>query len=157
MKRIYFSLMTLLVIVLGSVRTVSAQEWTSEQKDVWAGVEKYWSVAAAGDAQAFLAYFDESYKGWDNQSPVPESKANTSKWVEYGFKNHKPLIYTLSPVAIWVKGDFAYVHYFYAEVDKNTETGKNENNSGKWTDILMKKDGKWVLIGDHGGKASKDQ
>lgn len=156
MKRVSLFLVTLVVVVLASVCTASAQEWTNEQKEVWSGVEKYWSVAATGDAQAFLAYFDESYNGWDYQSKAPQSKSNTAKWIEYGFKYHKSQIYTLTPLAIWVKGDFAYVHYYYNEVDKNTETGKTENNSGNWTDILMKKDGKWVLIGDHGGRTSKE-
>lgn len=155
MKRVNLFLVTVMVFVLTSVGSVSAQEWTSEQKDVWAGVEKYWAAATSGDAQAFLAYFDDSYKGWNTVSPVPQSKANTSKWVEFGMKNSKNLVYSITPLAIWVKGDFAYVHYTYAEVDKNNETGKNESEAGNWTDILMKKDGKWMLIGDHGGRTSK--
>lgn len=155
MKRVYL-FFGVLAIVLGVINPVVAQEWTSEQKDVWSGVEKYWAAAASGDAQAFLAYFDESYKGWDNQSLVPEGKANTGKWVEFGSKTHKVLVYTITPLAIWVKGDFAYAHYCYAQVDKNTESGKVSNNTGIWTDILMKKDGKWMLIGDHGGRTSKE-
>jgi hypothetical protein len=31
-------------------------------------------------------------------------------------------------------------------------TGKDDRSEGNWTDILMKKDGKWILIGDHEGK-----
>jgi ketosteroid isomerase-like protein len=139
-----------------SLSSVSAQEWTSEQKDVWTGVEKYWAAATSGDAQAFLAYIDESYKGWDNSGLVPMNKANTGKWIEYGSKTRKVLVYTITPLAIWVNGNFAYVHYSYNEVDKNTETGKTSDNSGIWTDILMKKDGKWLLIGDHGGRTSKE-
>jgi ketosteroid isomerase-like protein len=157
MKKVNLLFLTLMVVVLGSISSVNAQEWSAEQKDVWAGVEKYWAASASGDAQAFLVYFDENYKGWDNQSVVPQNKSNTSKWIEFSAKTNKTLVYTLSPQTIWVKGDFAYVHYFYNEVDKNTETGKNERNSGKWTDILMKKDGKWMLVGDHGGRTLKDQ
>ena len=157
MKKIYLLLLTTVIFLLISTVQTNAQQWTNEQKDVWAGVEKYWSVAATGDAQAFLAYFDDSYKGWDYSSKVPQSKANTGKWIEYGLKNYSNVFYTLTPVAIWVKGDFAYADYFYDEVVKNNETGKNEARSGKWTDILMKKDGKWVIIGDHGGRTSKEK
>ncbi len=64
-------------------------------------------------------------------------------------------MFTITPLTIWVKGDFAYVHYYYSESDKNNDTGKREHNSGNWTDILMKSNGKWVLIGDHGGRTSK--
>jgi ketosteroid isomerase-like protein len=151
------STFTLILVVILSYGNTFAQQWSSEQKDVWAGVEKYWQVSATGDAQGFMSYFDDSYMGWNYQSKVPQSKANTSKWVENGLKNNSTVLYTLSPLTIWVKGDFAYVHYYYAELDKNIETGKKENSSGNWTDILMKKGGKWVLIGDHGGRTSKQQ
>ena len=157
MKKIFLlSLVTVVTLLISSTNS-HAQQWTDAQKDVWAGVEKYWAVAATGDAQAFLAYFDDSYKGWEYDSKVPQNKANTGKWIEYGFKNRTNVFYTLSPVAIWVKGDFAYADYFFDEVYKDNESGKNKTRSGKWTDILMKKDGKWVLIGDHGGQTSKQE
>ncbi len=66
------------------------------------------------------------------------------------------VLHTLTPVTIWVKGDFAYVNYFYAQLEKDKD-GKEKPSSGKWTDILMKKNGKWVLVGDHGGRTSKKQ
>ncbi len=132
-----------------------AQQWSDAQKDVWAGVEKYWAVEASGDAQGFMSYFDDSYEGWSYQSKVPQSKSNTSKWIENEVKKNTSEVYTITPLVIWVKGDFAYVHYYYAELDKNKETGKSEPSSGNWTDILMKSNGKWVLIGDHGGRTSK--
>lgn len=157
MKRIYLFLASAALVFLFATNAVCAQQWSAEQQDVWSGVEKYWKVAASGDAQAFLTYFDESYLGWDYQSKVPQSKASTGKWIEYGMKRKTNVVYTLTPVAIWVKGDFAFVDYFFEEVNKDNETGKEKARSGKWTDILMKKDGKWVLIGDHGGQTSKDE
>ena len=150
LTQIFFAMFVLLLLSGSSF----AQQWSDAQKDVWAGVEKYWQVSATSDAAAFMSYFDDSYMGWNNVSPVPQNKTNTSKWVEQGMKSGSTVMYTLNPIGIWVKGDFAYVHYYYSEVDKIVETGKNETTSGKWTDILMKKDGKWLLIGDHGGRTS---
>ena len=147
---IMFSLM-----LLAFVGKSFAQQWTAEQKDVWAGVEKYWAVEASGDAQGFMSYFDDSYEGWSYQSKVPQSKTNTSKWIDNEIKKNTSEVYTITPLVIWVKGDFAYVHYYYAELDKNKETGKSEPSSGNWTDILMKSNDKWVLIGEHGGRTSK--
>ncbi len=157
MKSIYLSISIVALVALFATNASYAQQWTAEQQDVWSGVEKYWQASASGDAQAFLAYFDESYKGWEYQSKVPQNKESTGKWIEYGMQRGKVLFYTLSPVTIWVKGDFAFVDYFYDEVVKDNETGKNKARSGKWTDILMKKDGKWLLIGDHGGRTSKEE
>ena len=148
------SLLFCLILVAYTVNSY-AQQWSAEQKDVWAGVEKYWAVAASGDAAGFMTYFDDSYEGWNNASPIPMNKANVAKYIENDMKNSSTVLYTITPVKIWVKGDFAYVHYYYTEIDKNKETGKNETNAGNWTDILMKSNGKWVLIGDHGGRTSK--
>ena len=148
------STITILFVVMLLSGNVFAQQWSAEQQDVWAGVEKYWDV---DNAQTFLTYFDDSYMGWSNQSLVPQSKANTAKWIENDMKNNTPVLHTLTPLTIWVKGDFAYVHYSYSQLSKDNKTGKETPSSGIWTDILMKKDGKWVLIGDHGGKTSGDK
>jgi len=153
MKNI-FSTITILFVVMLLSGNVFAQQWTAEQQDVWSGVQKYWDV---DNAQTFLTYFDDSYMGWSNQSMVPQSKANTAKWIENDMKNNTPVLHTLTPLTIWVKGDFAYVHYSYSQLTKDNKTGKETPSSGIWTDILMKKDGKWVLIGDHGGRTSSDK
>ncbi len=156
MKKMY-SIFTILFMVILFTGSSLAQQWSSEQKDVWAGVEKYWAVEASGDAQGFMSYFDDSYMGWSYQNKVPQSKSNVAKWIDNEVKTNTIVVYTLSPVSIWVKGEFAYVHYYYSELDKNKSTGKTEPSGGNWTDILMKKDGKWVLIGDHGGRTSKPE
>lgn len=148
------SIIALYITIFGFVNVV-AQQWSDVQREVWAGVEKYWEVSSQNDAQGFLSYFDESYIGWSYQTKVPQNKANTAKWIANDFKNNMTVLYTLTPVTIWVKGNFAFVNYFYSELDKNNKTGKVETASGHWTDILMKKNGRWVLIGDRGGRTSK--
>jgi hypothetical protein len=35
-------------------------------------------------------------------------------------------------------------------------TGTPVTEKGRWTDILMKKDGKWMRVGDHGGEIEDD-
>ena len=34
--------------------------------------------------------------------------------------------------------------------------GKPMPERGRWTDIVMKKGDKWVLVGDHGGERDDD-
>ena len=143
------------VILLFAISSISfSQTWSAEQKEVWAGVNTYWEVSSSGDAEAFLNYFDDSYTGWSYNSKVPQSKSNTGKWIKNDMSRNSTVLYTLTPVTIWVKGDFAYVNYFYGQLEKNKE-GKEKPTQGQWTDILMKKDGKWVLVGDRGGRTSK--
>ncbi len=147
----------IILFIIATFCNINAQEWSSQQKEVWAGIEKYWDVASDNDAAGFLSFFDENYIGWSNQSYVPQSKANTSKWIKHDFKKNSTVLFTLTPVTIWVKDDFAFANYFYSQLEKNKKTGKEEASSGKWTDILMKKGNKWLLVGDHGGRTSKKQ
>ena len=149
-KKLLFS--SLIFLLLGHLSF--GQSWSDEQKDVWKGVETYWEVSSKGNADAFLEYFDESYIGWSYNSKVPQNKSNTGKWIKHDMKNNSNVLYTLTPANIWVKGEFAFVHYFYAQIEKDKD-GKEKPTSGQWTDILMKKGNKWVLIGDHGGRTSK--
>ena len=50
---------------------------------------------------------------------------------------------------------FGPVHIRGPQIMKGPD-GKEKPSEGRWTDILMKQGDKWVLIGDHGGKTSKD-
>jgi ketosteroid isomerase-like protein len=149
-----FLVLLVFVISLLFVTNIHAQQWSAEQKEVWGGVEAYWAVARSDNPMEFLNYFDDSYCGWDNESEVPSNKADVEKYIKYWTTKGKVVLYTITPARIWVNGNFAYVHYYYSQVTEGSD-GKPISESGRWTDILMKKGGKWVMVGDHGGKTSK--
>jgi ketosteroid isomerase-like protein len=128
-----------------------AQEWSAAQQDVWKSVENYWALDAKGDVEGFMSYFDPSYMGWEYDSPVPMDRAAVKKFITQEYQMSKTLVYDIRPVAIQVHGDFAFADYYYTQIMKNAD-GKNEQVKGRWTDILMKKGDRWVLIGDQGGR-----
>lgn len=144
-----------LAVVIITTASVSAQEWSDAQKDVWSGVEKYWEAGMSADPTNFLSYFDDSYYGWSYQSETPGTKSTLTKVMTYWTKKGQTKLYTITPSRIWVDGNFAYVHYYYYMVNEGAD-GKPMQERGRWTDILMKKSGKWVLIGDHGGEMKED-
>jgi ketosteroid isomerase-like protein len=127
-----------------------AQQWSAEQKEVWAGVEKYWDVNQSNPMD-FLQYFDDSYLGWSYENGAPSGKSDVTKSFSYWTKKGKEQYHIITPARIWVNGDFAYVHYYYTQVTEGSD-GKPNTERGRWTDILMKKGGKWMLVGDHGGE-----
>jgi len=131
-----------------------AQQWTADQKDVWAGVETYWKVSMSANPLDFINYFDDSYYGWSYENEAPGTKADAQKSINYWTTKGKTVFYTITPARIWVNGNFAYVHYYYSQINEGPD-GKPISEKGRWTDILMKKDGKWIMVGDHGGKIPK--
>jgi len=132
-----------------------SQEWSAAQKEVWKNVEAYNALADAGNVEGFMAYVHNDYLGWSYQSPLPMDKAATKRYVEHDFKAYKTILSDIKPVAIGIFGNVAYVHYYYSGIYKDSD-GKEKSVSGRWTDILMKQGDKWVMIGDHGGRTSKE-
>jgi len=157
MKRIIGLGLALAIVCLlaGSATQARAQEWSAAQKEVWKNVETYWKLGADKNLEGFLAYFHDDYVGWDQQTPLPTTKAELRKWLEHDFKTNDTVVYEIKPVAIKIHGDVAFVDYYYSQIMKGPD-GKEKPSEGRWTDILMKQGDKWVLIGDHGGKTSKD-
>lgn len=149
----FIGLSAIVVLLLLSFN-VQAQQWSAEQKEVWTGVEAYWAVSLSENRMDFLNYFDDSYYGWEYENEVPHTKADVQKSLSYWTTKGKMVLYTITPARIWVSGNFGYVHYYYTQVYEGAD-GKPMTERGRWTDILMKKGNKWVMVGDHGGKTSK--
>ncbi len=155
MKETTKLLFVLCLFVLSIVGGAKAQTWTAEQKSVWAGVEEYWAASVSSNPMSFLNYFDDSYTGWSYAHETPGTKSDAVKSLSYWLNKGKVQYYVITPAKIWVSGDFAYVHYYYTQVTEGAD-GKPNTERGRWTDILMKKGGKWLLIGDHGGEIKKE-
>lgn len=150
-KLIVLSTLTLIIILAVSTH---AQQWSPEQKEVWAGVQKYWEINNS-DPQAFFKYFDDSYLGWSYDNETPGTKENAVKSSKYFSSKGKQQFNIITPARIWVNGDFAFVHYYYTQVSESND-GKPNTEKGRWTDILMKKNGTWMIVGDHGGEIKND-
>jgi ketosteroid isomerase-like protein len=152
---IRISVLTAFIAVFCLSNLILAQEWSKEQKEVWKSVQNYWDLAAKSDVEGFLSYFHDSFTGWNYGTNAPQNKADRAKMIEYSMQKNQTVLYTVTPASIWVKGNFAFVNYYYTELEKDSE-GKEKWSSGRWTDILTKQGDKWVMIGDHGGQTSKD-
>ena len=151
MKNIALRMLTTLVLVtlLGSL-SLKAQEWTPIQQEVWKNINNYWALISKGDIDGYQEYVHKDYIGWDYGSPLPETKEEAIKWLQFEAPFNKTLIYEIKPVTIKVYGEFAIVNYYYSYM--NEWDGEKNWEQGRWTDIMLKQGNKWVLIADHGGK-----
>ena len=149
------SLALTIIICLALTSSTFGQEWSAEQKEVWSSVEDYWELSSKGDLDGFLSYFHSSFSGWANVSADPQNKTNREKVIRHFLPKTTTALYTITPQAIWVQANFAFVHYNYTEVEVDME-GKEQFNTGRWTDILMKDGNRWVMVGDSGGQTSSN-
>jgi ketosteroid isomerase-like protein len=132
-----------------------AQEWSAQQKEVWSSVQDYWAISSKGDVDGFLSYFHSTFTGWPNGSAAPHNKTDREKYIRHYMPKTTTALYTITPESIWVKGNFAFVHYSYTQVEVDME-GKERSSAGRWTDILTKDGNRWVMVGDSGGETSRD-
>ena len=145
-----YAVIAAITIAFLSASTLDAQEWTKEQKEVWTEVENMWKNWQANDIDAAFANVDEGYLGWNNELPVPTSKA---KWMA-SMKNYSDKVsrkeYNIEPVRIVVKGDAAVVHFYFSYSYLYTEDDEKHKISykGKWSDFFIKDGGNWMLLGD---------
>lgn len=156
-KNIGITLLIALFLIPGALiqNKLSAQEWSAAQKEVWKVENDCWAAFSKGDQAGFLEFFHPDYLGWDDNSPLPNTKTDTQKWFAVFMQGNKVLLYDIKPVGIRVFGDFAIVDYYYSLVNSDGD-GKKKAEEGRWTDVLMKTGGKWQLIGDNGGAAKKN-
>ena len=155
MKTLTKSILIVLCITLLSSAQLFGQEWSEEQKEVWKNVETYNHLYVKGDLEGFMSYFHDDFIGWSNQNALPQNKAKVRKIMVHEYKTTKTLISDIQPVAIKIHDNVAIVQYYYSLVLQDAE-GKEKNDNGRWTDILMKQGDKWVMIGDHGGSTASN-
>ncbi len=146
MRVLVASLAMIVVLPLSA----SAQTWSPEQQEVWRAVQGCWAHFANENLDAALACHHKDFSGWLYGEPVPRDLNTTRTMVPYFFETRNTRAYELRPIAIRVHGNVAVIHYFYTEIQQLAD-GSENIEQGRWTDIMLKQDGKWVWIADHGG------
>ena len=138
------------LIALALPVTAKAQDWDSAQTEVWNTIVAQWKAAEANDPTWTETDLHPSFLGWSDEFPMPRDKATTNQWERYSSENSTPLVQQLFPVGIVVVGSTAVAHYYYSTAAEDRD-GKREITHGRYTDVLVKQDGKWTFIAWRGG------
>ena len=134
---------------------VYSQNWSQEQTEVWKVVESVWQTVQEADAEKMATYFHEDYKGWEWGDQYPRTKKTASEYFHYFFPRSHLITFSLEPLAIIVKNDMSVIHYYYTTLSEDGN-GKASEEKGRWTDIYVKENGKWLMIADSGGESGNE-
>ena len=152
-RSILHVVVSLAVVMFLTSPQAFAQEFSDEQMEIVEAIEDCNDAFLDEDLDDILDCFHDDFSGWAYGENVPRNKTTAEKYVPLDIEQNEPLQYDFRPISIRVHGDFAIAHYFllwtYRGADGEVVT---ENNI--WTDILLKEDGDWSWIGDHGGPVS---
>ena len=125
---------------------VSAEEWNTEQKEVWKSVEAGWELFVKGDIEAIAAIAAEGYLEWWPNDPNPFGKNYMKGKYKRWFDGNKPVSYELKPVALNIIGDVANVFYFYKWNGDKMPAAISGRQYSTW----IKQDNKWKFMGSMG-------
>ncbi len=129
----------------------SQMVWNDQQNEILNTEKALDDAFTSGDIEKIKTFYDPAYVDFSYNSDKVNGKEQTinslSKMLNAGYKFS---VAQMTPYAVTVDGDFAFVDYLMTGSFTDS-SGVAKTDTERWTDILQKKDGKWILAGDHGG------
>jgi len=145
-KRAYRTVVFISLILCGFIvfggGQVSADEWTSAQKEVWKAIENAWEGLKHGKMDV-ATYVEGTLEWWsDKIEPYggDKLKRNYEGWFAYDI----PVSCELKPLQIFIYGNVANVFY------KSKWKGKKIGDTGRHMETWVKQDNKWKYLGSMG-------
>ena len=139
----------------GLASGASAQTWSPEQQEIWQFEEQQWRMAKEKDLSWVDTMVHPNLSYWDTDQPGPQNKASLARWSRYGSTSTTVLEQELFPISIAITGNIAVVHYNYSLASENLMQ-ERETVSGRYTDILVKENGRWLFLSWAGGDYPQD-
>jgi len=128
------------------------EEWSKEQKEIWAELERHWQLLTTGKVKEFLEYIHPEFRGFGHESPLMLDKKWLSKWVGFWCETTQFPIYYISPISCGVFDTVAILQYYLFTIEKNAEgAGRSVR---RYTMTWQKKDGTWRVLASHNNVAT---
>lgn len=129
---------------------LSPQSWNDEQNEILNTEKSFDEAFSNGDVDKVGSFYAPDYVDFTNMSNKISSKEQKLKNFSNQIKSGDKFNLTqMVPYAVIVNNDFAFVDYLVTG-SKTDSTGVLKTRNVRWTDIFQKKDGNWILVGDHG-------
>ena len=155
MRRLSFVLAVTVAVGVLWPTTVLGQELSPEQQEVWRFIERC-QEGLSSESEAAFDCFHEDFLGWAYLDLVPRTAEAERKFSRLRFETTETRAYDLRPIGIRVNGNFAVAHYYLQSVVRGQD-GQDVEERIRWTDVLLKENGRWHWMADHGGPIAVTQ
>jgi hypothetical protein len=139
----------------GFAGTAGAQTWSPEQKELWQLEEQQWKMSAAKDLSWIDSMVHPNLRYWGTNSPMPRDKASLKHWSRFDSENATVLQQEIFPISATITGNIAVVQYHYRVASENYKK-ERQTETGHYTDVLVKENGRWMFIAWAGGADQKE-
>lgn len=126
---------------------VSAQ---SDEDQIKAVIVAMWAAIEAGDVDTYAQYVHEDFTSFGETETYLRSGKRlellgvegwTSRYADIRTEMHQP--------EVTVRGDTAWITYYWTDESINRATGLRETTRGKSTRIFVRDGGRWLCIHGH--------
>lgn len=138
------------------IENIPTNKWTDAQIEVWDTVVTYTNLIIKGNKKEFLEYIHEDFSGWNNIEPLPIDKQSIIYELKSTSLNVQIGSFDIIPIKINIHNGIAIVHYYF-RIKETQNIKKNKSLIKHYTDVLLKKNARWVLIADHFGLRQKEK
>lgn len=139
----------IILLMLGFVSLISfAQEWSPAQKEIISLIETNWKYLAEKKTDKFMETIHPQFQGLVDWRELPIDREILKNGLNRMAQTKEVVFYKIEPYDVNIQNDVAIIQY---RCDL-TELGENKNEISmlfRYTDILIKTDGKWLIAGVH--------
>ncbi len=129
------------------------EEWSKEQKELWAELERHWDLLINAKVADFLEYIHPEFRGFGHESPLMVDKKWLARWVGFWCETTKFPIHYISPISCGIFGTIGILQYYLFTIEKSADgAGRSVR---RYTMTWMKESGKWRVIASHNNVATE--
>lgn len=143
-----------MAFLFGFAGTAAAESWNAAQQEVWNLELQQWKMDSAKDSSWIDTMVHDNLRYWGTNDAVPRGKSSLKLWTRFNEESSTTLVHELFPHSITITGNVAVVQYHYI-VAREDMKKERETVTGRYTDVLIKEDGKWKFIAWAGGDLPK--
>lgn len=152
--RLLLSILIVIILTMWLVQVVSfAQEWSPAQKEIISFIETNWKNLAEKKTDKFMESIHPQFQGIVDWRELPIDREILKNGIDRIALTKEVISYKIEPYDINIQNDVVIVQY---RCDM-TELDENKNKVSmvfRYTDILIKVDGKWLIVGVHKEKVT---
>ena len=141
-----------LSVIIGLFLFVSPAQADAQKdaQDIQEAIVSMWAAVERGDVEGYLAYVHPNYTLFGENDIYLQSGKNLERasYEDY-LGRYKNIRTFMHQPQFHVRGDTAWVTYYWSDSGFARESGERFTTQGKSTRVFVKENGKWLCIHGH--------
>ena len=122
----------------------------SDEEQIKEVLTEMWAAIEAGDAEWYARHVHPDFTSFgETDTYLNAGKAKELRGVESWISRYRDIHTEMHQPEGIVRGDTAWITYYWTDESWSRETGERATSRGKSTRIFVKEDGRWLCIHGH--------